>query len=240
MITPLDPIQHCDTRVGPRPDLSYASTQNHAILGLSECTLAAADYPLVLMKHAQTGQFNLVALYGYEREHNLFIVNQHWHATYVPLATLRYPFFLDPAGTLGLAIDESHCSTAAQGTQLFVDGAASPFLVRMAELLQSMQRDFTAMQTFIAALAELKLLRPLSLRLNYDDGSRQQVEGLYSVSRTALARLGDPEVLALQRRDYLLPAHLIIASLAQMNRLQQLHDAQAPRRIVEMAMAIAE
>src|ERR1041384_2219602 len=106
MITALDPVRHRETRIGPRPDLTHAATQNHAILGLSECSLAAADYPLVLMKHTETGQFNVVALYGHERDRNLYIVNQHWHASYVPLATLRYPFLLDPKGALGLGIEE--------------------------------------------------------------------------------------------------------------------------------------
>jgi hypothetical protein len=236
MITALDPSKHGNMRVGPGPDLTYAATQNHAILGLSECSLAAADYPLVLMKHSQTGQFNVVALYGHDHDRNLFIVNQHWHATYVPLATLRYPFFLDPAGALGLAIDEASCTEVSDGKPLFADGTATEFLVGIAGLLQSMQGDFAAMQTFAATLAELKLLRPLNLRLRYDDGSRRQIEGLYSVSRAALAALADRDVLALHRRDYLQACHVIIASLAQMNRLQQLHDAQSARRIVEIGM----
>ena len=219
--------------------MPHAATQNHAVLGLSECSLAAADYPLVLMKHADTGQFNVVALYGYERERNLYIVNQHWHASYVPLATLRYPFFLDPGGALGLAIEEDGCTTA-EGNALFAEGAPTPFLARIAELLQSMQRDFTAMQAFAGTLAELKLIRPLSLRLGGDDGSRRQVDGLYSIGRSALAALPDHDVLALHRRDYLHPAHVMMASLAQVNRLQQLHNAQAPRRIVEIAMSVSE
>jgi hypothetical protein len=242
MITPLDPLRHRRTRVGSRPDLAFAAAQNHAIVGLQECTTAAADYPLVLMKHAETGRFNIVALYGYQRDRNLFVVNQHWHATYVPLATLRYPFFLDSAGALGLGIDEaSPCASAPDGHRLFADdGAATVYTMRIADMLQAMQRDFDAMQAFTATLAELKLIRPLALLLSYEDGTQAQIEGLYSVSRRSLAGLSDSDVVALHRRDYLNTAHVVIASLTQMNRLQQLHDGQSPRRILKSAMTLRE
>jgi hypothetical protein len=34
--------------------------------------------------------------------------------------------------------------------------------------------------------------------------------------------------------------HCILGSLAQMNRLQQLHDAQSPRRITQLAMSMSD
>ena len=42
------------------------------------------------MKHADTGRFNVVALYGFTPGQNLYVTGSHWHATYIPQNSLRY------------------------------------------------------------------------------------------------------------------------------------------------------
>ena len=100
-VTSLDPVRHAAARVGRGPDLDYAARLNHAVIGLDEVALAAADFPLVMMKDADTGRFHLAALFGFERDRNLFVLNRHWHATYLPETVMRYPFLLDDSGAAG-------------------------------------------------------------------------------------------------------------------------------------------
>ena len=224
--------------MGPLPDFSHASEQQHAILGSSEIALAAADYPLVLMKHADTGRFNVVALYGFAASRNLYVAGSHWHATYIPQNSLRYPFTLNEAGVLELAIDErSGLIGHPQGQRLFDDGGRpTDYTAQVANALRWLRQDFEAMQELVQALTQLSLVKPLSLLLRLEDATEQQIEGLYTIGDQALASLQDGDIVTLHRKGFLRATSILGASLLQLNRLQQLHNAQSPVRIVDIAV----
>ena len=241
-IAPLDAARHANTRLGAFPDFSHARQQQHAILGSSEMMLAAADYPLVLMKHAQTGQFNVVALFGFASGQNLYVSGAHWNATYIPQNTLRYPFMASEAGVLGLALDErSELIGNPAGYRLFDDsGHPTDYTRQVADTLQWLRRDFETMQELVLALTQLSLVRPLTLLLRMDNSTESQIEGLYSVSDFALGALAETDIVRLHRRGFLRATSILAASLVQLNRLQQLHNGQSPLRIVNMAISLRE
>jgi hypothetical protein len=236
-VMPLDSSRHRDTRLGSFPDFSHASRQQHAILGLSEMELAAADYPLMLMKHDETGWFNVVALYGFTTGRNLYVAGSRWHATYIPQNTLRYPFIASDTGVLGLGLDErSNLIGNSEGHRLF-DEAGNPteYTAQIANALQWLRKDFEAMQDFVQVLTQLSLVKPISLLLRMDDGAEQQIDGLYTIDDHTLASLADSDIIALHRRGFLRAISILAASLVQLNRLQQLHNAQSPARIANIA-----
>jgi hypothetical protein len=239
---PLDPSRHRNTCVAPFPDFAHAREQQHAIVGYSEIPLAAADYPLALMKHADTGRFNIVALYGFSLRRNLFVIGSHWHATYIPENSLRYPFLANSAGALGLAIDErSELVGELDGQRLFDDaGNPTDYAMQVADTVRWLQRDFEAMQELVGVLLQLQLVRPLSLVLRMADGSESEIEGLYSVSDKALSSLADPDTVTLHRRGYLQAIAVLMASLVQINRLQQLHNGQSPPRIRDVEILLRD
>ena len=240
--TPLDPNRHGQLRVGAFPDFGHASRQQHAILGWSEIALAAADYPLALLKHADTGQFNVVAMYGFKANQNLYVADSHWHATYIPQNSLRYPFFANDVGALGLAIDErSELIGAPEGQRIFDEaGQPTSYTVQIAAALHELRRDFEDMQELVREVVRLQLIRPLQLILHMEDGTASEIEGLYSISDRAQAALTDSAVVALHRKGYLQAISILMASLVQMNRLQQLHNAQSPHRIRDVELMLKD
>ncbi|WP_254555531.1 SapC family protein, partial [Salmonella enterica] len=70
------------------------------------------------------------------------------------------------------------------------------------------------------------LIRPLAVSLNKADGSDHDLAGLYTIDEVAMQGLPDAELLALHRADRLAPAAVLTASLAQVERLRQLHNAR--------------
>ncbi|MET0535409.1 MAG: SapC family protein [Steroidobacter sp.] len=242
MATPLDPIRHRQTLVGAFPDYAHARQQQHAILGFGEIALAAADYPLALMKHADTGRVNIVALYGLSTSSKLYIAGARWHATYSPQNSLRYPFFSNDAGTLGLAIDErSELIGVSDGHRVFDDaGIPTQYTRQIANTLRELRRDFEAMQELVSALTRLHLVKPMSVVLHTGDGSESRLEGLYSVSDQALSALADADVVKLHRKGYLQAVSVVMASLVQINRLQQLHNAQSGPQIRDVELLLRE
>ena len=88
--------------------------------------------------------------------------------------------------------------------------------------------------------AQRKLIRPLQLVLRFNDGTEHQIEGLYSLGTEALASLTDDSVVALYRAGDLAAASIMSASLSQIERLRQLHNASSAKAITGATVTIEE
>ncbi|KQU61637.1 hypothetical protein ASG67_00070 [Sphingomonas sp. Leaf339] len=202
------------------------ATRQIVQLGLSEIAFAAADMPLCLAKDANTGRFDLVALLGLIEPTNLFSFGGHFQATYVPRAALLTGFRLDPNGVAGLAVDAADPTIGANGEALFVDGRPAPLLDQLHQALEQVLADIAAARTLIALYATKRLIRLLTLSVRKADGGDHDIAGLYTIDAAALRSLPDNEILALHRADALAPSTILSASLAQIERLRQLHNAR--------------
>lgn len=237
-ITALHHTRHASVRLR-HP--TQATKLRFALLGRSELTLAGADFPLCLAKEAATGRFNLIALLGLIEPRNLFWLNDKWHATYLPDATTTAPFLLDPSSEHGLAIDEDGVTLNDGGVQLFgSDGRVSEVLENISARLKRITADIADAQRMVDDFAERRLIRPLQLILRHDDGHEHRIDGLYSLGTDALAALADDAVLELYRAGHLAAAAIMSASLAQVERLRQLHNASGAKPIMSARVTIEE
>jgi hypothetical protein len=74
---------------------------------------------------------------------------------------------------------------------------------------------------FIETMMKLKLVEPIDIDVGFDDGTKRDVQGLYTVNQDALRALPDATVIDLFRRGYLYLVYLMIASLNQVPVLAQ-------------------
>jgi hypothetical protein len=242
-ITALHRARHASVQL--RHPLGTAKLR-FALLGRSELTLASADFPICLAKEAATGRFNLIALLSLIEPRNLFWLNEKWHATYLPEATTTAPFFLDPDSEHGVAVDEDSVTLNAGGMQpgwmqLFgSDGKPTETLKNISARLKRITNDIADAQGMVDEFARRKLIRPLQLVLRLDDGREHQIEGLYSLGTEALATLSDDSVVTLYRSGNLAAAAIMSASLSQIERLRQLHNASGAKPITSARVGIAE
>lgn len=241
-IAALSRARHGTTTVGTGTDLEAAARFGHVPLGLGEVALAACDYPIVLIKDGATGAFRLVALLGFEADRNLYVLGESWAATYLPLNVLRLPFcFAAPEGqALEVCIDEASSLVGqTTGTALFApDGSESAFLSGRRALLARMAYDMEAATRFVAKLAAERLVTRMTITLHFADQHQQDITGAYTIDPLALDALDDAAVLRLHRSGLLAPIHAMIHSLGQINRLEQLHNAQTARRIAQAAVQL--
>lgn len=237
-ITALHHARHAS--VQPRHPLN-ASRLRFALLGRSELMLASADFPICLAKEAATGRFNLIALLSLIEPRNLFWLNDRWHATYLPEATTTAPFFIDPNSEHGLAIDEEQATLNAGGMQLFGSGGQPTETFKNLSLrLRRITGDIADAQRMVDDFAQRKLIRPLQLILRLDGGPEHQIDGLYCLGTEALATLADDAVVELYRAGSLAAAAIMNASLSQIERLRQLHNASGAKPITSARVAIEE
>lgn len=235
-ITALDPARHAHLCIAPPPDLNYAARLDHAVIGLSEVAAAATDYALVLLKDEQTGRFHLAVLLGLGGGRNLYLLNGQWHATYIPETIMRFPFFRDEEAPLGLAIEDSSGLLGNQGEPLFTSlGTPAPATLAMAGRMQAMMRDRTAMTDFVDDIVGRRLAHSLTIELDRGGGAPSRIEGLYGIDRFALESLDGGSLADLNRRGHLAPMFVMIASLQQLNRLEQLHNARPDYQPVRLS-----
>jgi hypothetical protein len=229
----LDPARHGGLSI----ERSRGGAQRRLVpLGRGEIALAAADMPLCLAKDAQTGRFELVALTGLVEPVNLFVSPAGYHATYQPRAAGLSALRLDPGGAGGIAVDEEDGSLGSSGTPLFEDGRADPWRVA----LDATIADVAAGRALADAYARRSLLRALTVVLTMADGREQLLDGLYAVAEAELAALDDAAVVAMHRADELAPAAVLGASLAQVERLRQLHNGRFADTIAAIRLTIGE
>ena len=101
------------------------------------------------------------------------------------------------------------------------DGAPSNVLKKIQRVLGELTAGMEATGAFIADMLRLKLIEPIDVSLQFDDGRKLTLDGLYTISRDALNDLPDADVLALFRGGYLHAAMAMTFSLRQIAVLAQ-------------------
>lgn len=211
---------HRKLRVHAHPALDLGDNQRFVAVVISELPALALHYPILFSKDADTGQFYCGVMLGFDAGENLFIEAHRDENLYRPLNLQRGPFYT--AGE-DLAIDLDNPRVSAAGEQVLFgeSGEPSPYLQSVMGLMRELKPGLERTKIFIGTLLELKLIEPLTIKSQFDDGSRREVTGLYTVNREALMELNDAAVLDLFRRGYLQLIYLQRASLNHIATLVQ-------------------
>lgn len=224
--------RHRDVRLIPGIDLSAFHKVNHAKIGLHEVTHAAADYPLVFLKDADSGQFRLVALFGIEPGVNSFLNDDFWQAVYLPQAVIAAPFQLDEQDKALIINEASTLVTTVTGNALFsADGCETSTLQQICVTLAELDQGQTEAAQLIECLLTFGLIWPIAVTAHLVSGQKNLVQGLYSISPILLREIGPDALMDLHGRDYLGPIYTMIQSLTQFNRIRQLHNLQSSQQI---------
>lgn len=179
----------------------------------SELARLATRTPIVLTKHPETGRFYLGAIYGFTPGENLLVDDDGRLDGAVPLDWEREAFFVEGDA---IAIEPAHPRFAGEGQRLFdADGQPTDALRRIQRALAGLHTGLAESETLIAALLAAKLVEPFDVSLSFDDGEKVHLEGLYTISRDALADLPDAELGTLFRAGHLQLAFAVADSLNQ-------------------------
>jgi len=195
-----------------------------------------AHYPIVFQKQAEHDAFIPLALLGLENNENLFLTDNGWDASYIPLMMQRLPFSigwhndsLSQQKTRVLHIDLDHPKVAHDetGERLFrEDGSTTEYLDRVSGLLEAIHQSHADDRAFAAKLAELELLEPVNLDIRLANGAEGQLVGFYTVNEQKLAELPSQQLNELHYQGWLEPLFMVIASLP---KLQNLVDRKSQR-----------
>jgi hypothetical protein len=131
---------------------------------------------------------------------------------YRPADLVRQGFYVSGEN---IAIDVRHPAlTQAEGATVFdADGGPAPALRRVQAALRQLHVGLPETEQFLRRLEEHKLIEPIDLNFQFDNGESLRLDSLYTVSLDALHALPDATVLTLFRAGDLQLVYAITGSV---------------------------
>ncbi|ESE40752.1 SapC family protein [Shewanella decolorationis] len=216
---PLNDSSHKNLAIGDKVDYSYFETVHMLPLQVQEFMSAATSFPIVFTKNNQTGEFVSIAITALKPNTNKLLKNGQWQSRYLPIQVQLYPFGMSQVDEekIILGIDINNSSVAENEThRLFTEaGEKTDYLSKKLELagLQANYQDMT--KYFIKVLLEHELLQPRTLTVTALDGTKTNIDGIYTIDEPKLQQLDDATLLNFAKRGFYsaIYAHLCSLSL---------------------------
>jgi len=183
-----------------------------------------AEYPLFFTRTADSGHFEAVAVFGFSEHENLYLGDGRWRARYIPLSIERQPFLIGfqtqeengfPLKKPVVHVDLDHpCVNDSIGEAAFLaHGGESPYLERVNSILLTIHQGHEQSQAFSRLLVGLDLVESLRLEVEFKDGSKHALKGLYTINEDKLRKLNPGSLETLHRQGHLQNIYMMLASL---------------------------
>ncbi|XPF94476.1 SapC family protein [Colwellia sp. RE-S-Sl-9] len=233
----LNNIEHKDLKINAERSAVMGDNVWYAQTFPMEFRSAQAHYPILFHKDSNTGQFMPITLFGFENDDNLFLKEGKWDATYIPLAVQRLPFYIGQQNVVKdgvtaqervITIDlDSPKVNTEHGIDLFLEyGGNSDYLEHMANVLESLHVGLQENNDFIEAMVTCELLESVTLDIELNDGSKNQLMGFYTINEDNLNALSQDKLIRLHNAGFLQAIYMVIASQVHIHDLVARKNAQ--------------
>jgi hypothetical protein len=120
-----------------------------------------------------------------------------------------------------LTINTAHPRVNTEkGEALFLEfGGNSPFLDRVADMMETLHHGMIDNSKFISCLNELELIEPFTLDVQLNDASKHQMVGFYTINEEKIASLTDQQKLNLMNTGYMQAIYMMLASQHNVSHL---------------------
>jgi len=238
----LNNVQHKDLRVIIDRSAELGDNVWYAVTFPNEFKSLQRHYPVFFIKNPDDGEFQAVAMFGVEEGENLFLDENGWNASYIPLNIMRQPFLIgfqdqdhggetrrEPVVSIDMDSPRIHPEL---GEPVFLEhGGNSEYLENVNSILNVVFVGMRTTKPFFKTLEELDLLESFVLDAQLSDGSEHRLAGFYTINEDVLAELEGPELEMLNKRGYLEAIYMVIASMANLptllERKNELRKAEA-------------
>lgn len=232
----VDNKNHLKIKIDPNKRYLHGKALHLVPVVLSEFSNLAVQYPIVLTKNADTGQFVFMAMLGFEVGENLFWQEGQWQGLYLPLQIRRQPFFVGNPdssnqqqandGDYIVCIDsDSPTITSEDGVALFDEkGLDTDYFQDAKSCLAQLLKGEAENKLLIEYLQNMDLLQSMSLEITFVNQESTRLNGLYTVDQEKMAKLTDEQLLILYKTGILPAIYTLITSLGQIHALIDLKN----------------
>ena len=233
----LNNVDHQDVRIITERSARFGDNLMQCPTFPFEFRNVQAFYPIMFQRTA-SGGFHPMALFGFQENENLFLAEDGWRAAYIPAMVRREPFLIgfsdalepnNPERTRVLSVDMEHPRVNTEtGEPLFLPlGGRTPFLENIADLLETIYAGIEHGKAFVGALQEQDLIESVTLEVVLNDGSRNQLIGYHCLAEERVQALSGKLLGEFNRKGYLMPMFMVLASMANIQRLVELKNKAA-------------
>ncbi len=223
----LNNVDHKDLKIITERSQKYGAGLAYAHIFPLELRSVEAYYPIVFLKNASTGQFAIVALFGFAENENLFLSDGIWKESYIPLTVEREPFLIGFQNTrdgnknpvVHINIDSPRISQTEGESVFLPQGGNSPYLEHINSILLRIYEGIDESNAFVAALLEFELLESFIFNAELKDGSKHQMTGFYTINEENLAKLTGDALAKLHASGFLQYIYFAVASIANIGKL---------------------
>ena len=228
--TLLNNIDHKDLRVILRFGAEFGDNVATVLTFPTEYSDIQREYPIFFRRDSSTGEYQSIALLGFEKGENLFIDSGRWDAHYVPGIIARGPFLIGFQERLGdgemrkeavvhVDLDNPRISFT-EGRPVFLpEGGNTPYLNHIAAVLRGIHEGMEVSKAMFAAFTALDLIEPIKLEVKISDEETFNLAGLNTISQEKLRSLDSESLFRLHRSGFLQGAYLALASVSNVNKL---------------------
>lgn len=226
----LNNIAHKDLRVITRYGAEFGDSVGTVPTYPTEYGDVQREYPIFFRKDPSTGEYQSIALLGFEKNENLFLEEGRWNAGYVPGIVARGPFLigfqeqqiegeLRKEPVIHVDLDHPRISQT-EGQPVFLpQGGNSPYLDHVAAVLRGIRDGLEISKAMFAAFAELDLIEPVKVEIKLSAEEGYSLVGLHTINREKLAALDGASLEKLNKSGFLQGAFLVIASMNNVKKL---------------------
>jgi hypothetical protein len=238
----LNNVDHKDLKVIIDRSAELGDNVWYAVTFPNEFKNLQRHYPLFFIKNPDDGEFQAVAMFGVEEGENLFLDENGWNASYIPLNIMRQPFLIgfqeqdhggetrrEPVVSVDMDSPRIHSEL---GEPVFLEhGGNSDYLENINSILNVLFVGMRTTRPFFETLEELDLLESFVLDAQLSDGSEHRLAGFYTINEDVLAELEGEQLEMLNKRGYLEAIYMVIASMTNLptllERKNELRKAEA-------------
>ncbi|PUA28695.1 MAG: multidrug transporter [Cellvibrio sp. 79] len=219
----LSNVNHQNLHIITRRHADYGDNLMHTLTFPQEFRSIQAHYPIFFRKQADTGVFEAVAMFGFKHEQNLFLDENGWDASYIPLMILRQPFLIgfqqqqengEMVKRPVVQVDmENPRISNSEGERVFMEfGGYTEYLNKMVSILDYIHYGHETSRLFMQALVALNLIESLTVDIELEDGSKNQLIGYYTINEDVLNKLPQEDLFRLHQHGFLEPIYMVLAS----------------------------
>jgi hypothetical protein len=236
--TVLNNVDHKNLKVDTRPQSSKSQKVNRTLVHTTEISELHKEFPLVFYKHPDTGQTQLHAILGLEKDENLFIGSNGWTSRFVPALLARGPFSL---GYKKSAVDDTAQSEPLicidlldprvnneQGEDIFLQfGGEAPYLNYVKKALQTIEQGLQFDKTLYTLVDDMDLLEPVSIQIKLSNIDEVNFSHYYTINQQKLAQLDSENLSKLHQYGVLSLLFFVLSSMGNFQQLIALKNAKS-------------
>lgn len=242
-LAPIKKEQHQNLKVAAQRNMNHVAQQHIAPVTAAEFGRACTSFPIFVVKDPASEQLRSVVMMGLEAGSNLYFKDGGLSSLFAPQSITMVPFGLgidpDKEKTLTACVDlDSEFVGEDKELALFEEnGDESELFKNVQESLGRLYENEVMTEKFVKEINDLGLLEEVELLMNFQNGEKKKLVGIFTINEPKLRELSDEQVLDFHKRGLFNPIHSMLVSVGQLNKLAQLHNEKSENKVAGVQVA---